>query len=340
MITDQWRAVRDTATWQQSSRQLWGGFLILLSSLCFGGVVVLGKLALHDKLPVLPVLGIRYTVSAVALLAIGAFSGQRLILPRRDCARLIMLGMTGDALSAWLFFAALTLGSVAVVSILFFTYPILVMLLSPRRTRSRPVILGLVAAVTGVSVMLGAGHALAISGLGVQLTLAAALVYAGFLLGADRAVRNVNPLASSFWLSAGTAAGIWFCAGISRTAVLPEQVGQWVTVTAMGIATAASVIFFIVGLGLLGALRASILGGSEPLATTGLAIAFLHERLSLTVAIGGALVVFGGAAAMLSRTAPATRPVVKRAGGTDDCHLRDQDRNDAEPASGDIGDRA
>jgi drug/metabolite transporter (DMT)-like permease len=324
------------ATRPQRSRQLWGGGLILGSSLCFGTVVILGKLALHDRLPVLPVLGIRYTVSAILLLVIITLSGRRFTLSARDRTRLIVLGLTGDALSAWLFFAALTFGSVAIVSVLFFTYPVLVVLISPRETRTRPVILGLISSTLGVSVMLGVGQALAITRLGVLLTFAAALVNAGFLIGTEHAVRDVHPLASSFWLSGGTAAGLWLCAGVSGTALLPARAGQWATVIAMGAATAASVIFFIVGLGLMGALRTSILGASEPLATTGLAIIFLHERLSVSAAIGGALVISGGAAVMLPKGAAGVGPVSPHVSTTS--HHPVRGGNPGEQAHGDEGD--
>lgn len=339
MTADQRPDAGDAAKWPQRFRHLWGGGLILGSSLCFGSVVILGKLALHDMLPVLPVLGIRYTVSAILLLIIAAFSGRPFTLPARDRTRLIMLGLTGDAASAWLFFAALTLGSVAIVSVLFFTYPVLVMLISPRGARTRPVILGLVSAVSGVCVMLGSGHALAITRLGVLLTFAAALVYAGFLVGTDHAVRDVHPLASSFWLSGGTAAGLWVCAGVSGTALLSARAGQWATVTAMGAATAASVVFFILGLGLMGGLRTSILGASEPLATTALAIIFLHEKLSVSAAIGVALVILGGAAVMLSKGAPGIRPVSPYASTSDHHPVRDQYDNRGERAHRDQSDR-
>jgi drug/metabolite transporter (DMT)-like permease len=308
------------------TRQLWGGGLILCSSLCFGGVVVLGKLALH-RLPVFPVLAIRYTVSAILLLAIITLSGRRRTLSVRDRTRLIVLGLTGDALSAWLFFAALTLGSVPIVSVLFFTYPVLVVLISPRGTRTWPVIVGLISALLGVSVMLGIGQALAITRLGMLLIFAAAVVYAGFLVGTEHAVRHVHPLASSFWLTCGTAAGLWLCAGISGTALLPTGAGQWATVTAMGAATAASIIFFVVGLGLMGALRTSILGASEPLATTALAIIFLHERLSVPAAIGGALVIFGGAAVMLPQGAAAVASVSSHVSTTHHPPARDRGKN-------------
>jgi len=316
MAADQQPARTGPGKLRLPSQYLWGGALILGSSLCFGSVVVLGKLALSDQLPVLPVLGIRYAVSAILLLLIGAASGRRLMLPARAGSRLVVLGLTGDALSAWLFFAALTMGSVPIVSILFFTYPILVMLISPQGARTRPMFAGLASALAGVSVMLGSGHALAISRLGVLATLAAAVVYAGFLVGTDRAVRDVSPLAGSLWLSTGTSLGLWACAGASQTLQLPTGPRQWIIVVAMGAGTAASVIFFILGLGLLGALRTSILGASEPLATTVLAIIFLHEKLSLFVAIGGAFVVAGAVAAMLSKGSPSPQPVTSPACAT------------------------
>lgn len=308
MAADQQSEAAIVARLRLPARHLWGGVLILGSSLCFGGVVVLGKLALSDKLPVLPVLGIRYAVSAVLLYGIAMASGRKILLPARDGTRLVVLGLVGDALSAWLFFAALTMGSVPIVSILFFTYPILVLLIAPRAARTRPMILGLVSGIAGVCLMLGIGHSLSITRLGIALTLGAAFVYAGFLIGTDRAMRSVSPLAGSFWLSIGTSAGLWACAAATQTLALPTSGRQWITVVGMGVGTAASVMFFMVGLGLLGAVRTSVLGATEPLATTALAMIFLHESLSVPVAIGGAMIVAGAVAAMLSKGAPSLQP--------------------------------
>ena len=61
----------------------------------------------------------------------------------------------------------------------------------------------------------------------------------------------------------------------------------------------------------LGPVRTSIVAAAEPLATTLLAWAILHERIRAITAVGGALILIGAVTATLARPAPppAEQPV-------------------------------
>jgi hypothetical protein len=72
-----------------------GGGLIVVGSLQFGGVVVLGKIVTDGGLPVPAYLAIRFAAAAVLLAVALAATRQSLAAARRDGWRLLLLGMAG-----------------------------------------------------------------------------------------------------------------------------------------------------------------------------------------------------------------------------------------------------
>ncbi len=138
-----------------------GSGLIVLGSLQFGGVVVLGKLVTDAGLPVPAYLAVRFAVAAVLLAAALAVTGQPLAAARGERWRLVVLGMAGYGLEAGLFFAALRHSSAATATLLFFTYPVLVTLLVAATGRGLPgglVVVALCSSVAGAALVVVAGR--------------------------------------------------------------------------------------------------------------------------------------------------------------------------------------
>ena len=99
-----------------------GSGLIVVGSLQFGGVVVLGKIVTDGGLPVPAYLAIRFAAAAVLAAVALAATRQPLAAARREGWRLLLLGMAGYGVEAGLFFAALRHGSAATATLLFFTF--------------------------------------------------------------------------------------------------------------------------------------------------------------------------------------------------------------------------
>jgi hypothetical protein len=72
-----------------------GSGLIVVGSLQFGGVVVLGKIVTDGGLPVPAYLAIRFAAAAVLLAVALAATRQSLAAARREGWRLLLLGMAG-----------------------------------------------------------------------------------------------------------------------------------------------------------------------------------------------------------------------------------------------------
>jgi drug/metabolite transporter (DMT)-like permease len=281
-----------------------GSGLIVLGSLQFGGVVVLGKLVTDAGLPVTAYLAVRFAVAALLLIVALVLSGQPLAAAGGERWRLAALGMVGYGLEAGLFFAALRHSSAATATLLFFTYPVIVTLLVAATGKGLPgglVVAALCASVAGASLVVVAGHGLVTSGIGVLFALAAALVFSLYLLGADAVLKRTNSLTGSMWVSAAAAAALAAAAGVSGTGAWPVGLAQWGPVLGSGAFTAGAFVCLLAGLRRIGPVRAAIVGATEPLAASVLAVIFLGESLGAATVLGGTLILAGAVAASLAR---------------------------------------
>ena len=290
-----------------------GGLFVGLASLQFGGVVVLGKIVTNSGLPVSSFLAIRFLVAAVLIAGALAVSRQPLLAARGEGWRLAVLGTVGYAVEAGLFFAGLRHGTAAAVTLLFFTYPVLVALLSIALGRGLPGwVLGgsLLSAVAGAALVVVSGGGLDIGTAGILLALASALMFSLYLTGAELVLKRTNSQTGSLWVSASAGAALVAFAVASRTAQWPDGWRQWGPVLGTAAFTAGAFVCLFAGLRRLGSVRTSIVAASEPLAATILAVVFLSEPLRGGVVAGGFLILAGAVAASLARgAAPAEPPV-------------------------------
>jgi drug/metabolite transporter (DMT)-like permease len=292
-----------------------GGLLIVLASIQFGIVVVLGRIVTDgpEGMPVPAMLAIRFGVAALLLFAT-LLGLRRTVLPaRRERVPLAVLAVAGYAVEASLFFLAVQHGEAAAVTLLFFTYPIVVTLGSMvlgQGVPGRVVLFSLAAAVAGSALVILGGGGLAIEGLGVVFALGAAAVYSCYLLGVDRVVRATEPLSGAMWVSLFASLGLALYAVVSGGVQAPDGIRQWAPLVGMGAATAGAFVCLFAGLRRLGPVRTAVVAATEPLAATVLAFLFLDEPIRAGVVAGGVLILAGAIAASLARAAPGTEPDV------------------------------
>ncbi len=284
-----------------------GGLLVGLASVLFGTVVVLGKLALRRGLPVFSMLAVRFGIAAAILAAVLAVLRRPLAAARGERLGVVVLGVAGYAVESAFFFSAIRHGSAAAVTLLFFTYPVFVTLLSWALGRGRPTrltVVSLVCAVAGAAVVVGTGGGLTIATLGVVLALTSAVMYSCYLIGADRVLRRTAALTSSMWVAGSAAVGLGAYALATGAARAPDGWREWGPILGMGLATAGAFVCLLEGLQRLGAVRTAIIAATEPLATAMLAFLLLREAVSLGTAAGGALILAGAVTAGLARVGP------------------------------------
>jgi drug/metabolite transporter (DMT)-like permease len=291
-----------------------GAGLIGLTSLQFGAVVLMGRYASRSHLTVPAYLMWRFGVAAALLVAVVL----SLRLPFRAAAgeglALVALGAVGYAAEAGFFFAGLTHGTAATVTLLFYTYPVLVSLLSWAFGLGVPGALigaALAATTAGSALVVLSGSGVDISRAGILFSLASALTFSFYLIGADRVLKKTNSLVGAMYVSASASAGLALYALISGEQQVPAGWSQWGPIVGAGTFTAGAFVCLFAGLKRLGAVRTSIISATEPLNATILAAIFLGETIHPGTAIGGAFILVGAVAASLARARvpPAEPPV-------------------------------
>ncbi|WP_317205896.1 DMT family transporter [Janthinobacterium sp.] len=290
--------------------------LVLLSAVGFGSMALFAKAAYASGVTPSTLLALRFVLAALMLAPLVWIKGWAL--PRgRVLAGYIVMGCMYTAQSQS-YFTALLHASSGLVGMLLYVYPVLVtllaLLLGWERLDRRMLTLMLVA-VGGMAITLGGK--LQGEPIGIALALLAATIYAVYILLGNRLSRSrqdTNPMAACVVImsTAGvTNTGLALWSGVA----LPATAGGWLAVAAIALfSTAVAIACFLSGVKAVGAAQASILSTLEPVITLGLGVAMLHESVSASQLLGGALVLT--AVVLLAQRAPAraTPGVLAQAG--------------------------
>ncbi|NAZ77440.1 EamA family transporter [Kineococcus sp. T13] len=290
-----------------------GPLLCLVSAACFGAMAIFGKLAYEAGVAPGALLLVRFTLAAVLLAALlllrpalrqppapapapgrGTAGEPVGRLSPTVVAAAVALGAVGYATQAGLYFAALERMDAALLSLLLYTYPLLVtataVLLGRDRLTPRRCAALAVASGGTLLVLLGSGGA-GSSPLGVLLALGSALTYTAYVLVADTLVQRTAPVVLSALVMAGAAAALVVRAAVSGGADLGfGREGWWWLGCIAVVSTVVAVLAFFAGLRRTGPSTAAILSTFEPVVTTALAALALQEFPAPVQLAGGVLV--------------------------------------------------
>jgi len=284
----------------------WGIAAVLASALSFGAMAIFARRAYASGVDTTTLLALRFGIAAIAMAALVAVRG--VALPRgRVLGGLVVLGALGYGGQAFTFFTALTLAPAGVVALLLYLHPALVALLAAgflheRLTRWK--LAALVLALLGMTLTVApalAGGAGAASPAGIAFGVAAAAIYAVYIVTGTRLGRHAAPLAMAAVVIA-SAAVVFVVAAAWRGPRWPQDAGGWAAVAAIAlVSTVAAITLFFAGLERIGPVRASTLSTVEPLFTVALAALVLGETIAPVQLAGGGLIL--GAVVLLARAA-------------------------------------
>ncbi len=291
--------------------ELIGSLSSVTMAVLFAAVVIFGKQVAAGNLPFV-MLAIRFGAQSVLLFGALVLLRRPLIPVKGERLPLVIAGTIGYGSEAALYFSALNHGSVAAVTLLFYTYPVWVMLVTIGLDRKAPpstLFVALALALGGSAlVVLGGGDA-QVATVGIVLALCTSLAYTSYLVGTDRHVKSTDPLTAALWLGTGAAVANVVYAFAFNAVVLPDA-GDWWRLAAMAVFSAGAFAAMLAGLQLVGAVRNAIIGVMEPLTVAVLAFIFLSEPITASVVFGGVLILGGAILAMLIRTTKTAEPPV------------------------------
>jgi drug/metabolite transporter, DME family len=322
-----------TASGQVARRDSLGGSLAAVVAAClFGTLGPITRLADNAGLPGIgltawrALLGVAFL--AIVIAATGAIGESATALRRLDRhgrASLATAASTGLVLNAALF-TAFGLAPVALVLMMFYTYPagvavVDVLLGHERLTRWRAAALAL--SMGGVVLVLAGGSPTTDEGnnvaAGVLLGLLASASSVVFVAVSRSGYRSVPAASASLVIMLATvvgAAGIAIVAGQGGALFVPATTpAVWPLILRAGVAAAGvSSSLFLVAIRRIGGTRTGILMLFEPVTGVVLAALVLGESLTTAQAVGTALVLLG--ALVLQRgSEPQLEPLVETAAG-------------------------
>jgi drug/metabolite transporter (DMT)-like permease len=275
-----------------------GVLFCLVSAAAFGAMGIFGKLAYDEGSTVGTLLASRFVFAAAILWLFMACAGRlRAVraLPRRDLVIAVALGAIGYGAQAGGYFTALDRIDASLLSLLVYTYPVIVTVAAialGRELASRRTALALVLASTGLVLVLAGAASGALDAVGAALGLGTAMVYSTYILSSEGVSGRVEPLVLSTLVCTGAAVSLTL-GSLAGGDLDPGSVSAggfgWLGALAL-VSTVGAVGLFFAGLRRVGPTAASILSTVEPVVTVALAFAVFGESLGPVQLAGGVLV--------------------------------------------------
>ena len=286
-----------------------GLLLVLLSTLAYGAMPIFGKVAYASGVTAAPLLAWRFVIATAVFALIATPKSKGLAL--RDRLRLWSIGIV-FVVNALCYFKALETVPASTASVLVYTYPVMVTLLSGLLGFDYFTLRGLLSALLAFGGCALTAGSVEGGGPGVWLVLVSAFLYSVYMLLGSRFAAHLPAEATASHTAQAAAA---FCvpfAILQGTVWLPPSPSAWIAVFAIAaVCTVVALRALLSGMARIGAVRAAVLSSLEVVVTMALAAVFLREHLGPRQ-LGGAALILG---AVLLQNLGALRKLARRGGG-------------------------
>jgi drug/metabolite transporter (DMT)-like permease len=276
----------------------------LLAALGFAAVSTLTSLAIGENVSLFTILTWRYTLGALVMVV---FVGTQAYpkTPWKEAVRFIALGGGGQALLVGLALSSLQYITAATLGFLFYTYPAWVTLVQAIRgaeqltARRAAALLFSFGGIVVIVFQLANGGRFDLqqfagskAATGIALALGAAAVY-GLYIPLMQWMQKSHPIpVTSAYAKIGSALCFLMLAVAQQSFTVTMSGRAWGAIAALTLfSTVLPSIFFLNGLMRLGPVRTAIVSTVEPFLTALLGAVVLAQPITLSVMIGGAMIV-------------------------------------------------
>lgn len=276
---------------------------LVLTALFWGGTFVAGKLAAQN-VGAFQIGFIRFAIASALLLALTyRIEGRFPRLKKSQILPVVVLGLTGVFAYNFLFYKGLKIIEASRAALIIATCPILITIGSALFLKDKitPLkALGIVISVCGAMVVVSKGHLNRIFegglGLGELYILCCVLSWTIYSLVGKGVMKNLSPLAAVSYSSVIGTAALFVPACIEG---LLGELGNhsaldWLCISYLGVfGTVIGFVWYYQGVQNLGPTKAGLFINLVPVFAILCAFAFLREPVTISLAVGGMLVISG-----------------------------------------------
>ena len=269
-----------------------GVVFILISGAAFGLLPWFARIAYNHGAEPLGMLAVRFLIASFVLVVVSLFRRTNKARPHGVLAwQLFALGAIGYAPQASFYFFSVQRIDISLATIIFYTYPVFVVLASWVFLRHRPsvrVISCLAVAVIGAALTAGQVQAGSISG--VLFMFGASLWYTGYIVLTSRVVHIAGAFTSLTYVMVGAAVAHGAVYLVVHPNVPTDGTGWLAIAAASIIGTVLSMGFFFAGVSRVGPGEAAVLSTIEPVVSIAVGVLALNEQVTGFRLLGAALV--------------------------------------------------
>ncbi len=281
------------------SKQLTGSLFVVMSSLGFAIVPTLGVNAYDRGSNAMGVMTPRFTLAALILIVIRQIFAKNEGWPtKRQALTMVALGGCGITTVSLMYFIAIESVDTSLAIVLWYGYPVLVLLIAWAVDGKRPTIRVLAPlAITFVGIAITAGQIGGGSGSAIALVIGSSVVFAFYLSLVSRTSNKMGLITGAMFLSLGAAMGYWLVSIVpieQLNPIFPSTTNIWLIIVAA--ATFGTVLPILCSLSALQRISAgsySVITTAEPVMHIFMGVIFLNEVMTGNRFIGASLVLTG-----------------------------------------------
>ncbi len=246
----------------------------------------------------------RFLIAAPLLLVYRMLTVRSVPWPRgRDLVEIFLFGYLGFTFQSFFYFGAIERMDSGLVSVIFYCFPVMAVLLSWWLLKHRPSkAIGVCLVGTVVGVALTAGEVSGGETAGIALTLAGALTYTFYVVLSSRVMPRYDGITGLTIILFGAMFGwltLWLIRPFDMRVKFPQTSTGWLNVAVLStFGTILAMAAFFAAMKRVGPGPTSVASAFEPVVTILVGFTFLGERLSIRSVIGAVLVI--GAVVLLT----------------------------------------
>lgn len=292
----------------RSNQRVIGIALAVLSCTLYGINPLFSVRAFEDGANSRGLMVARFLIAAPLLLAYRFIMARGVPWPRgRDFFQIFLFGYVGFTFQSFFYFGAIERMDSGLVSVIFYCFPVMAVLLSWWLLRHKPSkVIGICLVATVAGAGLTAGEVSGGETIGIALTLAGALTYTFYVVLSSRVMPKYDGITGLSIILIGAMFGwltlwltLWLVQPFGMQVQFPNSAPGWVNVVVIAtVGTIFAMAMFFAAMKRVGPGPTSVASAFEPVVTIAVGLLFLDERLTPRSIIGAVLVI--GAVVLLT----------------------------------------